>query len=102
VFGPNPVTSVKKHLTFSGPSNGGAAVRHWQQLVPQMGRGGYVRLRGVRVPAAQISNINSFGNPASICGPNEGSGYGVGAVYAKHHPDLQEPDTAQRPTPTTA
>jgi len=89
VFGPNPVASVKKHLTFSGPSNGGAAVRHWQQQVPQMAGGGYIAFRVFASTAAQIASINASGNPAIICGPNEGSGYGVGAVYANIIPVIK-------------
>lgn len=85
VFGTHPVTSVKRHLVFSGPSAGGAAVRHWQQLVPQMGGAGYVAFNVYASTAAQISNINVSGNPAIICGPNEGSGFGVGAVYANYN-----------------
>jgi hypothetical protein len=89
VFGTNPVTAVKKHITFSGPSDGGAAVRHWQQQVPQMAGGGYIAFNVYASPAAQIANINASGNPAIICGPNEGSGYGVGAVYANIIPIIK-------------
>lgn len=82
VFGPLPTDGVKKHLIFSGPSTGGAAVRHWQQEVPQMAGGGYVAFGVYPSIAAQINDINNNGNPAIICGPNEGSGYGVSANYA--------------------
>ena len=72
VFGPIPATGVKKHLVFSGPSWGSAAVRHWQQTVPQMAGGGYVAFGLYTSTGAQITNINADGNPAIICGPNVG------------------------------
>jgi hypothetical protein len=54
-----------------------------------MAGGGYIAFGVYASPAAQISNINSFGNPAIICGPNEGSGYGVGAVYSNTIPVIK-------------
>ena len=89
VFGPLPATGVKKHLTFSGPSQGAAAVRHWQQTVPQMAGGGYIAFKTYASTGAQITNINANGNPAIICGPNEKSGYGVNAVYSNMIPVIK-------------
>lgn len=86
VFGPLPVAGVKKHITFSGPSAGASAVRHWQQQVPEMAGGGYISFGVFSSTTAQTNNINANGNPAVICGPNEKSGYGVNAVYSNTIP----------------
>jgi hypothetical protein len=82
VFGPQPTTGVKKILEFRGESDGAAAVRHWQQLVPQFAGSCLISFGVYASTAAQITSINAAGNPGVICGPNEGSGYGVGAVYS--------------------
>lgn len=82
VFGPQPTTAVKKILEFVGQSDGAAAVRHWQQLVPQFAGSCLISFGVYASVGAQITSINNDGNPGVICGPNEGSGYGVGAVYS--------------------
>ncbi len=82
VFGPQPTTAVKKILEFAGASDGAAAVRHWQQLVPQFAGSCLISFGVYASTGAQIASINAAGNPGVICGPNEGSGYGVGAVYS--------------------
>ncbi|MFI8535343.1 hypothetical protein ACIGMX_34500 [Streptomyces aquilus] len=82
VFGPRPVAGVKKILEFVGASDGAAAVRHWQQTVPQLAGSGLVSFGVYASTAAQITSINAAGNAAVICGPNEGAGYGVGANFS--------------------
>jgi hypothetical protein len=82
VFGPQPTTGVKRILEFRGESDGAAAVRHWQQTVPQFAGSCLISFGVYASTAAQITSINAAGNPGVICGPNEGSGYGVGAVYS--------------------
>jgi len=82
VFGPQPTTGVKKILEFRGESDGAAAVRHWQQTVPQFAGSCLISFGVYASVAAQIASINAAGNPGVICGPNEGFGYGVGAVYS--------------------
>jgi hypothetical protein len=82
VFGPRPTTGVKRILEFRGESDGAAAVRHWQQLVPQFAGSCLISFGVYASTAAQIASINAAGNPGVICGPNEGSGYGVAAVYS--------------------
>jgi hypothetical protein len=82
VFGPQVTTAVKRILEFRGESDGAAAVRHWQQTVPQFAGSCLISFGVYASTAAQIASINAAGNPGVICGPNEGSGYGVGAVYS--------------------
>jgi hypothetical protein len=82
VFGPQLTTAVKRILEFRGESDGAAAVRNWQQLVPQFAGSCLISFGVYASTAAQIASINAAGNPGVICGPNEGSGYGVGAVYS--------------------
>lgn len=89
VFGPQPTTAVKKILEFVGASSGAAAVRHWQQLVPQFAGSCLISFGVYASTGAQIASINAAGNPGVICGPNEGSGYGVGAVYSNHQAVLE-------------
>lgn len=82
VFGPQATTGVKRILEFRGQSSGAAAVRHWQQVVPQFAGSCIISFGVYASTAAQITSINAAGNPAVICGPNEGSGYGVAAAYS--------------------
>lgn len=89
VFGPQPTTAVKRILEFRGESDGAAAVRHWQQTVPQFAGSCLISFGVYASTAAQIASINAAGNPGVICGPNEGSGYGVGAVYSNHQAVLK-------------
>lgn len=85
VFGPCAVAANKKILEFRGETDGAAAVRHWQQTVPQFAGSCLVSLGVYASGTAQTNNINADGNPGVISGPNEGFGYGVnsgGAVFS--------------------
>lgn len=82
VFGPWPTSGNKKILEFRGATDGAAAVRHWQQTVPQFAGSCLISLGVYASTSAQTSDINAHGNPHVICGPNEGSGYGVSATYS--------------------
>lgn len=82
VFGVCSTTATKKILEFRGATDGAAAVRHWQQTVPQYAGSCIISLGVFASTAAQISSINAAGNPGVISGPNEGAGYGAGAVYS--------------------
>jgi hypothetical protein len=81
-FGPVATTDVKRILEFRGATDGAAAVRHWQQTVPQYAGSCLLSLGVYSSTSAQIANINADGNPAVICGPNEGFGYGVAAAFS--------------------
>lgn len=89
VFGVYPVAGVKKILEFRGETDGAAAVRHWQQTVPQLAGSCLVSLGVYASTSAQTSDINLHGNPGVICGPNEGSGYGASALYSNIMPVLK-------------
>lgn len=82
VFGPVATTGVKRILEFRGVTDGAAAVRHWQQTVPQYAGSCLISLGVYSSTSAQIANINADGNPAVLCGPNEGWGYGVAAAFS--------------------
>lgn len=85
VFGPVPVAANKKILEFRGATDGAAAVRHWQQAVPQYAGSCLISFGVYSSTSAQIASINAAGNPGVISGPNEGFGYGVnagGAVFS--------------------
>lgn len=85
IFDAVSTTGVKKILEFRGETDGAAAVRHWQQTVPQYGASCILSLGVYASTTAQTTDINAHGNPAVICGPQEGGGYGVnsgGAVFS--------------------
>lgn len=88
VFGVYPATGVKRILEFASDVTGAAAVRHWQQLVPQYGGACFISLGVFASTAAQTASINADGNPAVISGPNEGFGYGASAVFSNVMPVL--------------
>lgn len=88
VFGVYPATGVKKILEFASDVTGAAAVRHWQQLVPQYGGACFISLGVHASTAAQTANINADGNPGVISGPNEGFGYGASALFSNVMPVL--------------
>lgn len=88
VFGVYPATGVKKILEFASDVTGAAAVRHWQQLVPQYGGACFISLGVYASTAAQTANINADGNPGVISGPNEGFGYGASALFSNVMPVL--------------
>lgn len=82
VFGPVAVAGVKKILEFRGETDGAAAVRHWQQTVPQFAGSCLISLGVYASTSAQTTNINADGNPGVISGPNEGFGYGASALFS--------------------
>ncbi|MFE2324607.1 hypothetical protein ACFXD5_11930 [Streptomyces sp. NPDC059385] len=82
VFGPIPTSGVKRILEFRGEGDGAAAVRHWEQTVPQYAGSCLLSLGVYASTSAQITSINNDGNPGVISGPNEGSGYGVAAAFS--------------------
>lgn len=82
VFGAYATSGVKKILEFRGEGDGAAAVRHWEQTVPQYGGSCLLSLGVYSSTTAQTNNINADGNPGVISGPNEGFGYGVNAVFS--------------------
>lgn len=81
-FGPVAVAGVKKILEFRGETDGAAAVRHWQQTVPQFAGSCLISLGVYASTVAQTSSINADGNPGVISGPNEGFGYGASALFS--------------------
>ncbi|WP_327377994.1 hypothetical protein OG393_30955 [Streptomyces sp. NBC_01216] len=82
VFGSIATSGVKKILEFRGATDGAAAVRHWQQTVPQFAGSCLISLGVFASTSAQTTNLNSDGNPGVISGPQEGSGYGQAANFA--------------------
>lgn len=82
VFGVYVTSAVKKILEFVGASDGAAAVRHWEQTVPQYSGSCILSLGVYASTTAQTNNINADGNPGVISGPNEGFGYGVSATFS--------------------
>src|SRR5574341_2141174 len=89
VFGVYATTGNKKILEFRGETDGAAAVRHWQQTVPQFSGSCILSLGVFASTGAQTTNINADGNPGVISGPNEGFGYGVSAVFSNIMPVLR-------------
>ncbi|MFI6560393.1 hypothetical protein [Streptomyces sp. NPDC050534] len=81
-FGSVATSGQKKTLMFLGPTDGAAAVRHWQQGEPQFSGACIISAGVYSSTSAQTADINAHGNPAVICGPNEASGYGVGANFS--------------------
>jgi hypothetical protein len=81
VFGVYSATGTKRILEFAGATDGAAAVRHWLSTVPQFAGSCLISLGVYASTSAQTSDINAHGNPGVICGPNEGSGYGVAAAF---------------------
>jgi hypothetical protein len=93
VFGVYPTTAVKKILHFKGVK-GSAAVRHWEQLVPQYGGSCWISFGVYAGATAQTNDINANGNPGVICGPNEGTSnglaYGASARYSNVIPVVED------------
>lgn len=93
VFGVYPTTGNKKILEFVGEGDGAAAVRHWEQLVPQHAGSCLISLGVYASIPAQSNDISSYGNPALISGPNEGTGnglaYGAAARFSNIIPGLK-------------
>lgn len=86
VFGVYPTAGVKRILEFCGEGDGAAAVRHWEQTVPQYSGSCLLSLGLFSSTSAQITNLNANGNPGVISGPNEGTSnglaYGASARYS--------------------
>jgi hypothetical protein len=89
VFGVYPVAARKPILEFRGESDGAAAVRHWQQTVPQLSGSCWVSAGVFASTAAQITNLNADGNPGVLSGPNEGFGYGAAALFSNIMPVIR-------------
>ncbi|MFD7554117.1 hypothetical protein ACFV9E_06205 [Streptomyces sp. NPDC059835] len=89
VFGVYPVTATKPILEFRGEGDGAAAVRHWQQTVPQTSGSCWISAGVFASAVAQTNNINADGNPAVLSGPNEGFGYGASALYSNIMPVIR-------------
>ncbi|MFD9256932.1 hypothetical protein [Streptomyces sp. NPDC059538] len=86
VFGVYSTAANKPVLEFRGEGDGAAAVRHWQQTVPQMAGSCWVSAGVFASTSAQTTNINADGNPAVLSGPNEGFGYGQSALFSNIMP----------------
>lgn len=89
VFGVYPVAGRKPILEFRGESDGAAAVRHWQQTMPQTSGSCWVSAGVFTSTAAQITNLNADGNPGVLSGPQEGWGYGQAALFSNIMPVLR-------------
>ncbi len=89
VFGVYSTAANKKILEFRGETDGAAAVRHWQQTVPQFSGSCILSLGVFASTTAQTNNINADGNPGVISGPNEGFGYGASALFSNIMPVLR-------------
>ncbi|MDX3455028.1 hypothetical protein PV396_24320 [Streptomyces sp. ME02-8801-2C] len=93
VFGVYPTSGVKRVLEFRGEGDGAAAVRHWEQAVPQYAGSCLLSLGVFASTAAQIASLNANGNPAVISGPNEGTSnglaYGSAARFSNVMPVLK-------------
>jgi len=75
----------KAVLTIEGPGDG-AAVQHWEQLVPQMSGATLVSFGVFASSSAQIASINAAGNACVLGGPSQPGGYGVApGVYSNMH-----------------
>ena len=81
-FGVDATTGQKKTPAYRG--EGGAAVRHWEQTVPQISGSTWISFSYYSDTSAQSNDITAHGNPAIIGGPNEGPtnglAYGVGTA----------------------
>ncbi|MER5482907.1 hypothetical protein ABT024_06785 [Streptomyces sp. NPDC002812] len=89
VFGVYPVAAGKKILEFRGETDGAAAVRHWQQTVPQLAGSCWVSAGVYSSTSAQITNLNADGNPGVLSGPQEGWGYGAAALFSNVMPVIR-------------
>ncbi|MFC9821379.1 hypothetical protein ACFWG6_30865 [Streptomyces erythrochromogenes] len=89
VFGVYPTSANKPILEFRGEGDGAAAVRHWQQTVPQMAGSCWVSAGVYASTSAQTTNINADGNPGVLSGPNEGFGYGASALFSNIMPVIR-------------
>ncbi|MGY6019580.1 hypothetical protein [Streptomyces spinosirectus] len=81
VYGPQPMSGDQRTLHFAGGGIG-APVRSWLQTVPLASGACILSLGVYSSTSAQTADINAHGNPAVICGPNEGGGYGVAASFS--------------------
>lgn len=76
IFGEYSSAAQKVILEFRGATSG-AGVRHWLQTVPQIAGSCLISFGVYSSISAQLSDINANGNPAVICGPNEGTNNGL-------------------------
>ncbi|MFZ3473093.1 hypothetical protein ACODT3_10835 [Streptomyces sp. 4.24] len=89
VFGVYSTAANKPILEFRGETDGAAAVRHWQQIVPQISGSAWISAGVFASTGAQTTNINADGNPGVLSGPNEGFGYGASALYSNVMPVIR-------------
>ncbi|MFE2326132.1 hypothetical protein ACFXD5_19755 [Streptomyces sp. NPDC059385] len=89
VFGVYSTSANKPILEFRGEGDGAAAVRHWQQTVPQTSGSCWISAGVFTSTSAQTNNINADGNPGVLSGPNEGFGYGASALFSNVMPVLR-------------
>lgn len=86
VYGVYDEAAGKPILEFAGVTPGAAAVRHWLQTAPQVSGSCLISFGLYASTAAQVDDINNYGNPAVICGPNEGTtngpAYGAAARFS--------------------
>lgn len=90
VFGVYATSDVKRIIEFRGAGDGTAAVRHWQQTKPQFAGSCLISFGVYSSTSAQTADINAHGNSGVICGPNEGSGYGVAAAFSNIMPVIND------------
>lgn len=93
VFGVYPTTGNKPILEFCGEGDGAAAVRHWEQTVPQHAGSCLISMGVYASTSAQNNDLNANGNPGVISGPNEGTSnglaYGAAARFSNIIPGLR-------------
>ncbi|WP_435279171.1 hypothetical protein [Streptomyces sp. 1222.5] len=92
VFGVYPTTANKKIIEFRGEGDGAAAVRHWEQTVPEYAGSCLISLGVYSDITAQSNDINANGSPGLFSGPNEGASnglaYGASARFSNIIPGL--------------
>ncbi|WP_432169058.1 hypothetical protein [Streptomyces sp. 1222.5] len=92
VFGVYSTTASKKILEFRGEGDGAAAVRHWEQTVPEYSGSCLISFGVYANITAQSNDVNANGSPGLFSGPNEGSSnglaYGASARFSNIIPGL--------------
>ncbi|MEV7684470.1 hypothetical protein [Streptomyces bungoensis] len=93
VFGVYPTIGNKPILEFRGEGDGAAAVRHWEQTVPQYAGSCLISFGVYASIPAQANDVTANGNAGVISGPNEGStnglAYGASARFSNIIPGLK-------------
>lgn len=87
-FGVYSTAGTKRILEFRGETDGTAAVRHWQQTVPQFAGSCLISLRVYASTTAQTNDLNANGNPGVLSGPNEGTSNGLAYGAAARYTNL--------------